>query len=73
MATIPDPKEVFVGELARHGDWVVGNVDTTMAWPVTAGKFKYRGAQVWVLPLMQNMYPCIAMKRTGSLNTVNGC
>jgi hypothetical protein len=46
MATIPEPKDVFVGELAQHGDWVVVNVDTSMAWPVTAGKFKYRGAQV---------------------------
>jgi hypothetical protein len=63
MATIPEPKDVFVGELAQNGDWVVANIDTTMAWPVKAEKFKYRGKEVWVLPIMRGMYPCIAINR----------
>jgi hypothetical protein len=43
MATIPEPKDIFVGELAQNGDWIVANIDTSIAWPVKAGKFKYRG------------------------------
>jgi hypothetical protein len=33
MATIPEPKDVFVGELAQNGDWIVASINTSMAWP----------------------------------------
>jgi hypothetical protein len=33
-----------------------------MAWPVKAEKFKYRGKEVWVLPVMRDMFPSIAIK-----------
>ena len=65
MLTIPEAKDVIVGELAQNGDWIVASVDTRFAWPVKAQKFKYRGAEIWVLPLMKEAYPSIAMKRTG--------
>jgi hypothetical protein len=65
MLTIPEAKDVIVGELAQNGDWIVASVDTRIAWPVKAQKFKYRGAEIWVLPLMKETYPSIAIKRTG--------
>jgi hypothetical protein len=68
MATIPDPKDVFVGELAERGDWIVASVDTSMAWTVTAQKFKYRENEIWVLPIMRDMFPSIAIKRPRSLS-----
>jgi hypothetical protein len=33
-ATIKEFKDAFTGELLDNGDWIVANVETTMAWPV---------------------------------------
>ena len=71
MATISEPKDVFVGELAQNGDWIVASIDTSMAWPVKAEKFKYRGKEVWVLPVMRDMFPGIAIKGPQGMSREN--
>src|SRR4051812_43412403 len=62
---IPERKHVFVGELAVRGDWVVVNVQTNAFWTVRAQKVAYRGEDVWILPLMRDMYPAVAVKIRG--------
>lgn len=59
---IRELKDVLVGELAQHGDWVVANVQTNSFWPVNAQKQLYRGETVWILPITHKHFPAIAMK-----------
>jgi hypothetical protein len=66
--TIPEPKDVLRGELAVPGDWVVANIATHMSWPVNAQKVRYRGVDVWVMPLMKDRYPAIAINRRPGLS-----
>lgn len=66
--TIPEPKDVIRGELAVPGDWVVANITTHMSWPVKAQKVSYRGVDVWVMPLMKDRYPAIAINRPPGLS-----
>jgi hypothetical protein len=60
---IPEAKDVIVGELAERGDWIVANIETTSGWPVHAQKVLYRGQTIWIMPLMKDRYPALAMKR----------
>ena len=43
-----------------------------MAWPVKAEKFKYRGKEVWVLPVMRDMFPSIAIKGPQGMSREKG-
>lgn len=60
--TIPDVRDVIVGELAECGYWVVARIKAGSFWPVKAQKVPYRGAIVWILPVMKNFFPAVAMK-----------
>ncbi len=60
--TIPDVKDVIVGELAERGEWIVANIQTGNLWPVNAQKVQYRGETLWILPVMKKFYPAVAMK-----------
>ena len=60
--TIPDHKDVIVGELAESGEWIVANIQTNSFWPVNAQKVMYRGEVFWIIPIMKNFYPAVAMK-----------
>ena len=62
---LPERKDVFVGELAERGDWVVAYVITDGPWPVKAQKASFRGAQIWIIPVMKNFYPAVAMRVGG--------
>jgi hypothetical protein len=64
--TIPEAKDVIVGELARRGEWITANVETTSPWPLKAQKVIYRGEVIWVLPVMKDRYPSVSiMRRAG--------
>jgi hypothetical protein len=66
MALIPEiPKlaNVINGELAIRGDWIVASVDARMSWPVKAQRVQYRGCALWVLPVMQEHHPGVALNR----------
>lgn len=58
---IPTYEEVFVGELAQNGDWIVANVTTNSYWPVASQKVRWRGVDIWILPIMKGFYPAVAM------------
>lgn len=59
---IPEVKDVIVGELAERGEWVVANIDTTDVWPVKSQKMLFRGATIWILPVMDGRFPALAMR-----------
>src|SRR6516162_6132978 len=66
MLIIPEIKDVFVGELAERGEWIVANIQTNGPWPVKAQKVLYRGETIWILPLTNKFFPAVAMKLTRS-------
>jgi hypothetical protein len=66
--TIPEPKDVFVGELAESGYWVVASIDTWNPWPVIAQCVTYRGKTIWIIPLMADHYPGLAIKLNQGLD-----
>jgi hypothetical protein len=55
---IPDHKEVLVGELAHNGEWIVANISTNSFWSVTSQKVRWRGVDIWIMPIY---YPAVAM------------
>lgn len=59
---ILDHKQVFVGELAERGEWIVANIQTGSFWPVNAQKVMWRGYAFWIIPVMRDHYPAVAMK-----------
>lgn len=58
---IPEHTDVIKGELAQRGDWIVANIATTSFWPVTAQKVRWRGVDIWIMPIMNGFYPAVAM------------
>lgn len=58
---IPDHKSVFVGELAQNGEWIVANVSTNSFWPITSQKVRWRGVDIWIIPIMKGYYPAVAV------------
>lgn len=61
--SVPTPDEVIVGELAERGDWVVANIETNSFWPITAQNVSFLGEVCWIIPIMKNHYPAVAVKR----------
>jgi methylamine utilization protein MauJ len=59
---IPDVNSVIVGELAQNGEWIVANVTNNSLWPITSQKVRWRGVDVWIMPIMKNHYPAVALK-----------
>ena len=58
---IPDHKSVIVGELAQNGEWIVANVSTSSFWPVTSQKVRWRGIDIWIMPIMKGYFPAVAV------------
>jgi hypothetical protein len=58
---IPEHKDVIKGELAEHGEWIVANVSTGTFWPITPQKVRWRGVDIWILPIMRGFYPGLAI------------
>ena len=67
-APIREFKDAFTGELLVTGDWVVANVETTMAWPVEKQKFRFMGLDIWVIPLTLDHYPALATMRPNNFS-----
>jgi hypothetical protein len=58
---IPDHQSVIVGELAQSGEWIVANISTDSIWPITSQKVRWRGVDIWIMPVMKCFYPAVAM------------
>ena len=48
FVTVP---ELYVGDLARNGNWVVGCVKSTIGWPLTLQTVTFRGRTLYLLPV----------------------
>jgi hypothetical protein len=59
---IPDHKDVIKGELAQTGEWIVANISTNSIWPITSQKVRWRGVDIWIMPIMKGFCPAVAMK-----------
>jgi hypothetical protein len=61
---IPESKDILKGDLVAIGNWTVANVtSSTGGWPVTLQEVRYNGVQVWVLPVMKDRAPALAVNR----------
>ncbi|MCP4330035.1 MAG: hypothetical protein GY791_16535 [Alphaproteobacteria bacterium] len=58
-------KEVWTDELKRRGDWVVANIDTSIAWPVRVQELPYDGWNYWTIPVTRDAFPGIAARADG--------
>jgi Methylamine utilization protein MauJ len=58
---IPDHKDVIKGELAQNGEWIVANISTNSFWPIISQKVRWRGVDIWIMPIMKGFYPAVAM------------
>jgi len=58
---IPDHRDVIKGELAQRGEWIVANIATTSPWPIVAQKVQWRGVDIWIMPVMKDFFPAVAM------------
>ena len=60
---IPNSKDILKDQLAAIGNWTVAVVTSARDWPVTLQDFTYNGMRVWVLPVMKDRAPALAMNR----------
>jgi hypothetical protein len=58
---IPDLKSVYTGELAQRGDWIIANILTNSTWPINSQKVRWRGVDIWIMPITKGHYPALAM------------
>jgi Methylamine utilization protein MauJ len=58
---IPDHKDIIKGELAQNGDWIVANISTNSFWPIVSQKVRWRGVNIWIMPIMKGFYPAVAL------------
>jgi hypothetical protein len=58
---IQAPADVFKGDLVKPGNWIVGNVEGSMFWPVNVQKIQFGGAEIVVLPVVKGLYPGLAI------------
>jgi hypothetical protein len=68
MLEVPELKDVIKGELATSGDWILASVDTRMSWPVKAQKIRYRGVELWILPVTKDHFPGVALNRAHGIS-----
>lgn len=64
--------QVLIGELAVPGEWIVAHIETASLWPVEAQKATYRGYDIWILPLAEELLPAVAIRRPTGLSA-EGC
>jgi hypothetical protein len=57
-----DLKDIIKGELAHHGHWLVANVSTDSFWPINPEKVRWRGVDIWIMPVTRSTYPALAMQ-----------
>jgi hypothetical protein len=58
---IPDRESVMVGELAQNGEWIVANISTNSYWPIASQKVRWRGVDIWIMPITKGFYPAVAL------------
>jgi hypothetical protein len=59
---IPTVNDVIIGELAERGEWVLANIQDGATWPVNSQKVIFHDEAVWIMPIMTDRFPAVAMK-----------
>ncbi|MCP1829122.1 hypothetical protein J2R76_005822 [Bradyrhizobium sp. USDA 4532] len=72
LPKIKNAKGVLVGELTIPGEWIVAHLENATLWPVTAQKATYRGYDIWILPIAEELLPAVAIRRPAGLSP-EGC
>ena len=62
MPEIRDFKDIFQGEIAQNGNWIVANISGSIAWPVEVQKIRFREVDLFVMPVTKMNYPGIAVR-----------
>jgi len=72
QTSTPTVAEIFVGDLAVVGNWVVANVRSSVAWPLKVETVEFRGYRIFLVPRTTatvvadgstvTMYPFAAVK-----------
>ncbi|MCX7281094.1 MAG: hypothetical protein NTX21_05985, partial [Alphaproteobacteria bacterium] len=60
-------RDVLVDALAQRGGWVVASIDTNSSWPVKAQKYRYRGEDIWIIPITSECYGGVAIRERSDL------
>jgi hypothetical protein len=60
---IPKLKDILSGDIAKNGNWVVANLDTSLSWPVEAQKVEYLSDVFWLIPITHESFPAVAYDR----------
>jgi hypothetical protein len=58
----PKITDIFVGDLAEVGQWVVANVRSSVAWPLSVAQVSFRDRDVFLVPRTETTYPFAAIK-----------
>jgi hypothetical protein len=69
---ILDLKAVISGELAQHGDWIVVSIADDAFWPSAPQKVRWRGADIWIIPVTNDFHSAIALRAPSGLHRA-GC
>jgi len=79
----PTVSELFVGDLAAIGNWVVANVRSSVAWPLQVEVVDFRGHRIFLVPLATatvvadgstiTMYPFAAVNLPAGTPFKDGC
>lgn len=59
---IPELRTVIVDDLAQHGEWVIANISTNSFWPVVSQRARWRGVDIWIMPITKGHYPAVAIR-----------
>lgn len=63
----PKLNDIFVGETAVNGNWVVANVESAVGWPLKVTKLIFRNRALYILPQTKDperglsTYPAVAV------------
>jgi hypothetical protein len=81
---LPSMRDLFTGELAVNGNWVVANLETGIPWPTKLVKITFRNRTLFLLPPTSTplpegapnpsneTYPCVAIKLNAGEQFDNG-
>jgi hypothetical protein len=53
---------VIKGDLLERGNWVVANIDTSVAWPTTVIHISFRDHTLFLIPGNPDFYPAVALR-----------
>ena len=62
---ISNHNEILTEDLKQRANWIVANIETSIAWPVKVQKITYKEYDYWIIPVTRDAYPGIAARVEG--------